>query len=67
MIIFAHRFHLTSLVSRVVNQANNVLDSYSLNNGKYKLAIKNIEVKKQFDDVLTIQEYVVDPPKGELW
>ena len=41
---FHFRFHLISLISRVVNEANKVLDSYYFNNSKYKLSLKNLQV-----------------------
>ena len=41
---FYFRFHLISLISRVVNEANKVLDSYYFNNSKYKLSLKNLQV-----------------------
>ena len=41
---FNFRFHLISLISRVVNEANKVLDSYYFNNSKYKLSLKNLQV-----------------------
>ena len=41
---FYFRFQLISLISRVVNEANKVLDSYYFNNSKYKLSLKNLQV-----------------------
>ena len=38
------RFQVTSLVSRLVNRANRVLDSYYFNDSKYKLSVRSIQV-----------------------
>ena len=38
------RFHIKTMISRIVNEANNVLDSYYFKDGKYKLSIKDIQV-----------------------
>ena len=38
------RFQVTSLVSRMVNRANRVLDSYYFNDSKYKLSVRSIQV-----------------------
>ena len=38
------RFNIISLISRIVNRANRVLDDYAFNNGKYKLSVRNIQV-----------------------
>ena len=40
---FYFRFYLISLISRVVNEANKVLDSYYFNNSKYKLSLQNLQ------------------------
>lgn len=53
---FHFRFHLISLISRVVNEANKVLDSYYFNNSKYKLSLKNLQVHMMIVEAFKYQQ-----------
>ena len=44
------RYTLTNMVSRLVNQANDVLGKYSFQGRKYKLLLKDIQVTISYDD-----------------
>merc|ERR1719189_1087921 len=48
------RFQVTSLVSRLVNRANRVLDSYYFNDSKYKLSVRSIQILE--DDTCSFKD-----------
>ena len=54
---FHFRFHLISLISRVVNEANKVLDSYYFNNSKFKLSLKNLQVHIMIVEAYKYQQH----------